>query len=97
MELSGHGFWSRCELDASDCGVELRYVVLRPNLKIALQRAQARSGGALREAVPIRFLHDQFSDLGPLQRHVIDTSNQSATESIVAVREALSDDRFLVL
>jgi predicted kinase len=77
---------------ARDSGVRLRYIVLRPNLKTALERAQARSAGALREAAPIRSLHDQFSDLGPMERHVIDTSDQSLAASVAAVRSALSDD-----
>jgi predicted kinase len=94
--IIGPWFLEPFRIRARDSGLRLRYVVLRPDLKTALQRAQARSGGALRETAPIQSLHDQFSNLGPLERQVIDTSDESPAASVVAVRAALSDDRFLL-
>jgi predicted kinase len=74
--------------------IPVRYIVLRPDLETALQRARLRSGEALRETEPIRSLHGQFCNLGALETHVIDTSNQDLATTLEEVSRALSDERF---
>ncbi len=60
-------------------GTEVHYVVLRPDLDVALARATARVGDervpghpALVEEGPIRHMWEQFGRLGPHERHVVD-------------------------
>jgi predicted kinase len=77
-------------------GMTLRYIVLRPNLDTTLQRAQARSNQAFGDSGPIRSLHYQFCNLGPLERHVIDTSNQDTMATVEAVRKAIANDRLVL-
>jgi predicted kinase len=65
---------------------DVHYVVLRPSLDVALERATSRSplvpGTApLTDEDPIRELWEQFQNLGPLESHVIDSGVQSAQET----------------
>ena len=70
--------------------VPLHYVVLRPDLRTTLARAQGRNSDGLRETDPIRGLHQQFADLGDLEGHAIDTTAQSVPVTLNAVREAVA-------
>lgn len=75
----------------------LRYVVLRPARAEALRRAQSRTvPDALVDEGPILSMWDQFADLGELEDHVIDTTTHSPAETLAAVMNATSDDRFLL-
>ncbi len=73
----------------------VHYVVLRPPRDITLIRAQARTApSALIDEGPILTMWDQFSDLGELDSHVLDTSGETEERSTQRVTEAISDDRF---
>lgn len=73
----------------------MHYVVLRPAREATLARAQARFGPrALTDEGPILAMWDQFADLADLERHVLDTTDQSADQTLTAVREAVSDETF---
>jgi hypothetical protein len=76
-----------------DAGVPLHYVVLRPGLAQTLRRARARPEPELRDSGPVRALHQQFSHLGDLEAHVLDTSALSAEQTIGAVGAALDAGR----
>lgn len=77
--------------------VPLDYVVLRPERAVALARAQARTAAeALVDEIPILTMWDQFADLGSFERHVLDTTNQDAGETVRAVRGAVDGGRFRV-
>jgi hypothetical protein len=73
--------------------VPLHYLVLRPELGQTLRRARGRSERQLHESGPIRGLHRQFSQLGDLEGHVLDTSALSAEQTIEAVEAALAAGR----
>jgi predicted kinase len=75
-------------------GVEAHYVVLRPDLEVALARVAARSGaervsGHLATAFlaeePVTHMWEQFSDIGELEGHVIDNArlDPEATAALV--------------
>ncbi|GGF04872.1 AAA family ATPase [Mycetocola zhadangensis] len=71
------------------------YIVLRPTRGIALERAQQRTAtDALVDETPILSLWDQFSDLGDLEQHVIDTSRHRPDDTLLAVLDAVSSGRF---
>jgi hypothetical protein len=74
-------------------GVPLHYAVLRPDLAQTLRRARGRSERQLHESGPIRGLHQQFSQLGGLEPHVLDTSALTAEQTIEAVEAALGAGR----
>lgn len=72
----------------------LHYLVLRPSLVVALERCQQRGGNTLTDSAPIRLLHEQFSALGELERHVISIQGLSREETLNRVREALQSGAF---
>jgi hypothetical protein len=74
-------------------GVPLHYVVLRPDLAQTLRRARDRSADQLHASGPIRALHQQFSQLGDLEAHALDTSALSAGQATEAVRAAIDAGR----
>jgi cytidylate kinase len=62
------------------------YVVLRPTLEVALARATAREGRALTKVEPIRGLYGAFAQLGDLEEHVIDSTEQTPEQTAAAIR-----------
>lgn len=75
--------------------LRVHYVVLRPRREIALERAQARTPpGALIDESPILTMWDQFSELGELDSHILDTSAEATDRSAQRVAEALTNDHF---
>lgn len=75
--------------------VPIDYLVLRPRRDIALARAQARTASsALIEEAPILAMWDQFADLGALDQHVLDTSDEETARSAQRVAAAVADGRF---
>jgi hypothetical protein len=78
-------------------GIEVHYVVLRPALDITVARATGRREDervpghpALVDEGPIRLMWKQFQDLGPYDRHVVDTgpldAGQTAAPRVEPVR-----------
>ncbi|WP_086838143.1 AAA family ATPase [Amycolatopsis kentuckyensis] len=67
-------------------GLDLYYVVLRPSLEVTLARGTARDATELTDVEPLKGMHAAFVGLGELERHVIDTTDQSVDETADAVR-----------
>ncbi len=71
-------------------GIELDYVVLRPDLATCLARAEARSTEPprvpghppLADVAPITHMWEQFSDLGAYEAHVVDTTALDAAATV---------------
>ena len=70
---------------ARQAGVHLHYVVLRPRLDVSVARATGRADDALRDPAPVRRMHEAFADLGPLETHVLDSSDLTVEETAQAV------------
>ena len=77
-------------------GIECNYVVLRPSLDTALERATSRVGEervpghpALTDPEPVRHMWNQFSDLGAYEGHAIDSTSLSAQATADLVLERL--------
>jgi hypothetical protein len=70
------------------------YVVLRPPLDLAIERCRLRGGNTLTDPEPISTLHKQFSALGELEKHIIDTAGHSLNDTLTAVRSALTSGNF---
>jgi predicted kinase len=80
---------------ARAAAVGLHYVVLRPSVETAVERAFTRLDHPLSDPEPVvRELTAQFADLGPLEPHVIDTSGLVIEASMALVREGLAAGRF---
>jgi predicted kinase len=77
-------------------GIGLSYVVLRPSLEVTLSRATAREGRQLTEVAPIVGLHGAFTDLGPLERHVVDTSDLSVEQTTTHLAVGLRNARYVL-
>jgi cytidylate kinase len=77
-------------------GLDLSYVVLRPNLAVTLSRATQREGRQLEEVEPIVGLHGAFEGLGALEGHVIDSSAQDVQQTTAEVAAGLRTRRFAV-
>lgn len=76
-------------------GLAIHYVVLRPSMTAAVERALGRLGHPLTDPEPVvRQLSAQFADLGALEPHAIDTSQMSVDTAAAAVRAGLAAGRF---
>lgn len=51
--------------------VPIHYIVLRPPLRVAIDRCQRRGGDTLTDPQAITALHQQFKNLDPLEAHVL--------------------------
>ncbi|MET7283049.1 AAA family ATPase [Kribbella sp. NPDC005582] len=74
---------------ARNDGLVLSYVVLRPALDETIVRAQTRGPESLRDEGAISHMYGAFADLGPLEHHALDTTNESVTGTAEAVRRGL--------
>ena len=83
----------RDELGA--CMAPVHYAVLRPDGDICLVRAKGRvlesteHRDALIDEDPIRQMWDQFSHLGPIDRHVIDSSEMDAQATAMLIHDRI--------
>ncbi|MFJ9818564.1 AAA family ATPase [Streptomyces sp. NPDC101151] len=75
----------------------LSYAVLRPSLDVALTRATRREGRQLKEIDPIVGLYGAFESLGPLENHVVDSSDQTVEQTVADVLAGLRADRFALV
>jgi predicted kinase len=67
------------------------YVVLRPSLEIAEQRAATRGDHPLQDLSVVALMHKAFEDLGPLEPHAIDSTNLTADDTADEVVRRLAD------
>lgn len=74
--------------------VRLHYVVLRPELAVAIERCRNRGGDELADPEPITALHRQLSSIGELERHVLRTQGLGRLETLNAVIAAVASGTF---
>lgn len=73
-----------------ETGVPMQYVVLRPDQDTTVLRATTRRGEhALTVPEPVRSLHRQFSGLGELEAHVVDSTGWTAEDTAARVLAGL--------
>jgi len=68
-------------------GIAVDYSVLRPGADVSLGRARKRAGEALKDEEAIRGLCKSFADLGPFERHCVDSSAQAPAETAQVISE----------
>ena len=79
-------------------GIDVRYIILRPDEETTVSRATERQQ---REYFPlnaeiIKDLWASFSDLGIYESHAIDTTAQTAEESVAVIQQMLADNAFRI-
>ncbi|MEV0372678.1 AAA family ATPase [Streptomyces sp. NPDC050636] len=77
-------------------GVELHYIVLRPDRNTTLERAASRSDDALTAPEPIRALHQQFTDIEAFEDHVLDTTRLTPETTADSVLHGIDEGAFLL-
>jgi tRNA uridine 5-carbamoylmethylation protein Kti12 len=70
-------------------GVDVSLAILRPPLATALQRTRERGSDRLSDPAVIEQLWNGFNDLGALERHVADNSNEDATRTTETIAKRL--------
>jgi tRNA uridine 5-carbamoylmethylation protein Kti12 len=76
-----------------DAGHAVAYAILRPSLETCVSRASDRSPAQLADPAVVEQLWHQFAGLGPLERHVIDTGDETAAQTAETLAQHLRDGR----
>jgi adenylate kinase family enzyme len=71
-------------------GLDLRFVVLRPQEEETVARAVGRDGHPMRDPDVVRFMWKQFADLGPYEANVVDSGGQAPGETAARLRARLA-------
>ena len=77
-------------------GLDLHYVVLRPRLEVVLARGTRRGDDELTLVEPLTDMHRVFQDLGELEGHAIDSSDQSVEQTVEEMAAGLKAGRFVL-
>jgi predicted kinase/predicted N-acetyltransferase YhbS len=70
-------------------GVEVHYVVLRPDAATTLRRARSRDHAALQDTDVLARMYDAFRDLQHFERYVIDSTELSVPATVQSIRRRL--------
>lgn len=76
-------------------GVDVRYVVLMPSVEAAVRRAETRGTHALTNPEPVvRQMWAAFAGHETTAAHSVESTDQTAAQTLAAVREGLDAGRF---
>jgi predicted kinase len=76
-------------------GLDLRYLVLMPDEAETVARAIARTApGAMTDAAVVRTMWGHFQSFASPAGHLLDTTGQTADETLAAIRDGLAEGRF---
>ena len=92
--IVGPWFFDPWKSEAQAKGVDLRFVVLRPEEAATVARAVAREDHPMRDADVVRFMWKQFADMGELETHAVDSTNESPEATAAALRARLDAGEF---
>lgn len=77
--------------------IPLHYAVLRPaSADVTFARVQQRGTHGLKAEGPVRELHKQFADLGTLERHALDTTDQTPEQTAALLKQKLASGDLLL-
>ena len=81
--------------EAAKKGVAFDYVVLRPSEAETVRRGTSRTfEKAMRDEAVIGQMWKAFSDLGPLERHALDSTTSNAEDTAAQIRAGIAVGRF---
>jgi hypothetical protein len=83
-------------LDKFGHDVPFHYVVLRPDERTTLHRATSRGEDDLTDPEPVRSLHEQFAQLGDLERHAFDSTELDPEATATAVLKGVEQGDYLL-
>lgn len=89
--IVGPWFLDIYRAEAARTGAQVSYAVLRPDRSTAIARARDRETNALADYPPNIF--EGFADLGPLEPHVIDTTDIDVETVVGLVRDGMAQGR----
>jgi predicted kinase len=92
--IVGPWFFDPWTAQARAHALDLRFVVLRPDEEATVARALARDGHPMRDADVVRFMWRQFADLGPLDAHALDTTDDDPAATATELRARLDSGEF---
>jgi predicted kinase len=96
--IVGPWFFEPWRAAAAAKGADLRYVVLIPSERETVARAAARtSPGAMTDPEVVRTMWRAFQQFPPPAGNVLDTTAQSAAETLAALRERLDGGGFRLI
>ncbi|NLF04732.1 MAG: ATP-binding protein [Actinomycetales bacterium] len=72
------------------------YVVLRPDEETAVDRATGREDHSFTDPEPVRAMYREFTQLGALESHVIDTTSLEGAQVAALVQAGVDDGRFRI-
>ena len=81
--------------DAARAGAVFDYVVLRPSAAETIRRGTSRTfKHAMRDEAVIAEMWRQFSDLGPLESHALDSTDAGPEETARRIRAGTAEGRY---
>jgi predicted kinase len=92
--IVGPWFFDPWKAGAKAGGLDLRFVVLRPDEVSTVARALAREGHPMRDADVVSFMWKQFADMGELEAHAVDSTDESPEATAAALRVRLDAGAF---
>jgi adenylate kinase family enzyme len=82
---------------AADLATEqIHYLILRPDEATTVHRAIHRGPDALTTTEPVQAMYAQFADLGPYERHVIDSTTLDPAATVERIQRALTQRQFIL-
>jgi hypothetical protein len=72
------------------------YAILRPAVEVAEHRAANRGEHALKDLSVVGTMHAAFADLGPYERHVVDSTEATPEETLAILRQRLDAGELLL-
>lgn len=79
---------------ARDGQLDLRYVLLLPELQTTLERATTRATPALTDPEPVRIMWRQFASSDGLEPYRLDTTSWSTEQTVDELKRGLASGRF---
>ena len=92
--IVGPWFFDPWKAAAKAGGLDLRFVVLRPDEAATVARAVARAGHPMRDPSVVSFMWRQFAELGDLEPHAVDSTGQDPEATAAALRARLDQGEF---
>ena len=89
-------FFEPLRASIAEAGFDVAYVVLRPPLKVAIDRAVNRGSSRLSDPAVVEQLWNSFADLGPLERYAIDNGLQTAGQTAALLEKRLATKKLTV-
>jgi predicted kinase len=77
-------------------GLVAEYIVLRAPLDDTLRRALPRDKTEAEHAEIVRHMHREFADLGPLEKHAVETGGQAPEDTLAVVTSRRTRGDFLL-